>query len=144
MYALKVYANHYLEKVISPKEYACLLADEVDYAFGARSYFDEYLADHLELTHEEVFDLTEEDKANILVDYKAWLPELVANDLADEGWECVILHIEQSDLAYVGEDISDEAEEPTPADDEVEAPAEEPVPAEEPTPAPAPNTAVAN
>lgn len=140
MYALKVYANHYLEKVISPKEYACLLADEVDYAFGARSYFNEYLADHLGLAHEEVFDFTEEDKERTLVDYKAWLPAIVANDLADEGWECVILHIEQSDLTYVGEDISDEVEEPTPAEDEVEAPAEEPTPASIPTP----NSAVAN
>lgn len=130
MYALKVYANHYLEMVISPKEYACLLADGVDQAFTERAYFEEYLADHLNLTHEEVFDFTEEDKARTLVDYKAWLPELVAEDLADEGWECVTLHIEQSDLVYVGEDISDEAEEP--------------VPAEEPTPAPAPNTAVAD
>jgi hypothetical protein len=135
MYALKVYANHYLEKVISPKEYACMLADEVDYAFGARSYFNEYLADHLDLTHEEVFDLTEEDKARLLVDYKAWLPAIVEEDLlTDGGWEAVVLHVEQSDLVYVGEDISDEAEEPIPAEGEVEAP----------TPAPAPNSAVAN
>lgn len=140
MYALKVYANHYLEQVISPKEYACMLADAVDHAFGLRDYFEEYLADHLCLTHGEVFDFTEEDKARVLVDYKAWLPELIADDLAEEGWECVTLHIEQSDLTYVGEDISDEAEEPTPAEVEVEAPAEEPAPAETPTP----NTAVAN
>ena len=140
MYALKVYANHYLEMVISPKEYACMLADGVDQAFSAREYFEEYLADHLGLTHEEVFDFTEEDKARTLVDYKAWLPDLVAEDLAEEGWDCITLHIEQSDLTYVGEDISDEADEPTPAEDEVEAPAEEPAPAEIPTP----NTAVAD
>lgn len=137
MYALKVYANHYLEQVISPKEYACLLADEVDREFDARSYFDEYLAEHLRLTHEEVFDLTEEDKARLLVDYKAWLPEVVADDLADEGWECVTLHIEQSDLTYVGEDISDEADEP--AEDGGEALVEEPADTAEDT-----DTAVAN
>lgn len=137
MYALKVYANHYLEQVISPKEYACLLADEVDREFKARSYFNEYLADHLNLTHEEVFDLTEENKAHLLVDYKAWLPEVVAEDLADEGWECVTLHIEQSDLTYVGEDISDEADKPT--EDEGEALVEEPADTAEDT-----DTAAAN
>lgn len=138
MYALKVYANHYLEKVISPKEYACMLADEVDASYNYREHFNQYLAEHLELTHEEVFDLTEEDKARTLVDYKAWLAPVVEAELLAEGWEAVVLHIEQSDLTYVGEDISDEADEPAPAEDEVEAPAEEP------TPAPAPNTAVAN
>ena len=138
MYALKVYANHYLEKVISPKEYACMLADEVDASYNYREHFNQYLAEHLELTHEEVFDLTEEDKARTLVDYKAWLAPVVEAELLAEGWEAVVLHIEQSDLTYVGEDISDEADEPAPAEDEVEAPAEEPAPAT------APNTAVAN
>ena len=141
MYALKVYANHYLEKVISPKEYACLLADEVDAAYDYREHFNEYLSESLELTHEEVFDLTEEDKARILVDYKAWLVPIVEEELLAEGWEAVVLHIEQSDLTYVGEDISDEADEadePTPAENEADEPTEEPAPA------PAPNTAVAN
>ena len=132
MYALKVYANHYLEKVISPKEYACMLADEVDASYNYREHFNEYLSVHLELTHEEVFGLTDEDKERTLIDYKEWLVPIVAEELVTEGWEAVILHIEQSDLTYVGEDISDEADEP--------APAEEPTPA----PAPAPNTAVAN
>ena len=138
MYALKVYANHYLEQVISPKEYACLLADGVDQAFSEREYFEEYLADHLCLTHEEVFDFTEEDKARVLVDYKAWLPDLVADDLAEEGWECVTLHIEQSDLVYVGEDISDEVDEP--AEEEVE----EPAPTDAVAPTDNANSAVAN
>lgn len=116
MYALKVYANHYLEKVISPKEYACLVADEVDAAYDYREHFNQYLAEHLELTHEEVFDLTEEDKERTLVDYKAWLFPIVEEELVTEGWEAVVLHVEQSDLTYVGEDISDEADEPAPVD----------------------------
>jgi hypothetical protein len=120
MYALKVYANHYLEKVISPKEYACMVADEVDASYNYREHFNQYLAEHLELTHEEVFDFTEEDKARTLVDYKAWLAPVVEAELLAEGWEAVVLHIEQSDLTYVGEDISDEADEPAPA----EAPAD--------------------
>lgn len=111
MYALKVYANHYLERVIAPKEYKAMLADEVDANYGELNYLDKYLDEHLGMLHSEVFVLTEEEKEKMLVDYKAWLFGITEADLIDEGWECVVLHIEQSDLTYVGEDISDEAEE---------------------------------
>ena len=141
MYALKVYANHYLEKVISPKEYACLLADAVDANYDARECFNQYLAEHLELTHEEVFDFTEADKERSLADYKAWLVGITEEELNDEGWEAVILHVEQSDLTYVGEDISDEVDEPVPAEEGVEEPAEWPAPADT---AESTDTAVAN